>query len=275
MVSYWSSSWKRIEFQISSRGGNTSITSAFSTALSATNWTMRRVFPSSAATPRTPPSTTTNGSRFSSPSKFAAFSFHFGVGHTCRSWFVSMKHLVKVKFVFFSDIDMAFIVDYAGKINTEKVFDKNKEKIDKLVEYMNDHFKFRRAHKMGYFSWITFNSAFPSVLYSITKLMFIANVILQVRLVCKFLSVDSWTWGFDVSVYSFSAHINLNFSSSKSLFTQLLEVPSFTLGLTKESSHPSLPTGVTTASSTSQFLSDASTSCKSRSPKWLATRRSA
>ncbi|EFO85364.1 CRE-INX-14 protein [Caenorhabditis remanei] len=95
-------------------------------------------------------------------------------------------------------IDMAFIVDYAGKINSEKTFDKTKEKVDRLVSYMHDHFKYRRAHKMGYFSWITFNSAFPSVLYSITKLFFITNVIVQINLVCKFLDVDSWTWGFDL-----------------------------------------------------------------------------
>ncbi|UMM12551.1 hypothetical protein L5515_001271 [Caenorhabditis briggsae] len=95
-------------------------------------------------------------------------------------------------------IDMAFIVDYAGKINSEKTFEKTKEKVDRLVAYMNDHFRYRRAHKMGYFSWITFNSAFPSVLYSLTKFFFIANVVVQVNLVCKFLDVDSWMWGFDL-----------------------------------------------------------------------------
>ncbi|CAA96618.1 Innexin-14 [Caenorhabditis elegans] len=95
-------------------------------------------------------------------------------------------------------IDMAFIVDYSGKINSEKTFEKTKEKVDRIVNYMHDHFKFRRAHKMGYLSWITFNSAFPSVLYSLTKLFFITNVIIQVNLVCKFLDVDSWTWGFDL-----------------------------------------------------------------------------
>uniref|UniRef100_A0A1I7ULZ7 Innexin n=3 Tax=Caenorhabditis tropicalis TaxID=1561998 RepID=A0A1I7ULZ7_9PELO len=95
-------------------------------------------------------------------------------------------------------IDMAFIVEYAGRINSEKTFEKTKEKVDRLVSYLHDHFKYRRAHKMGYFSWITFNSAFPSVLYSLTKLFFIANVIVQINLVCKFLDVDSWTWGFDL-----------------------------------------------------------------------------
>uniref|UniRef100_A0A8R1HV66 Innexin n=2 Tax=Caenorhabditis japonica TaxID=281687 RepID=A0A8R1HV66_CAEJA len=95
-------------------------------------------------------------------------------------------------------LDMAFIVEYAGRINKEKTFDEAKEKVDRIVAYMHDHFKFRRAHKMGYFAWITFNTAFPSVLYGITKFLFIANVILQVNLVCKFLDVDSWTWGFDL-----------------------------------------------------------------------------
>ncbi|CAP30981.2 Protein CBR-INX-14 [Caenorhabditis briggsae] len=111
-------------------------------------------------------------------------------------------------------IDMAFIVDYAGKINSEKTFEKTKEKVDRLVAYMNDHFRYRRAHKMGYFSWITFNSAFPSVLYSLTKFFFIANVVVQVNLVCKFLDVDSWMWGFDVrnsSKSSWSQHnVHLN-----------------------------------------------------------------
>ncbi|EGT45413.1 hypothetical protein CAEBREN_29915 [Caenorhabditis brenneri] len=95
-------------------------------------------------------------------------------------------------------IDMAFIVEYAGKINSEKTFEKTKEKVDRIVSYMHDHFKYRRAHKMGYFSWITFNSAFPSVLYTLTKLFFITNVIVQMKLIAKFLDVESWTWGFDL-----------------------------------------------------------------------------
>lgn len=113
---------------------------------------------------------------------------------------------------------MAFIVDYSGKINSEKTFEKTKEKVDRIVNYMHDHFKFRRAHKMGYLSWITFNSAFPSVLYSLTKLFFITNVIIQVNLVCKFLDVDSWTWGFDVSWASFWYKLNDTDNKSMSFF---------------------------------------------------------
>ncbi|CAI5438973.1 unnamed protein product [Caenorhabditis angaria] len=95
-------------------------------------------------------------------------------------------------------VDMAMIVEHTNDLIVEKDQEKHKNKLTSLVGYVNEYFKYRKLHKIGYLPCIFMHPAFASFLYIMTKFMFLANVIIQLKLVSVFLDFDSWTWGFEM-----------------------------------------------------------------------------
>ncbi|CAB3407482.1 unnamed protein product [Caenorhabditis bovis] len=126
------------------------------------------------------------------PFFFAVQVFCFVLPHWIWTWMQKLLYL-----------DMAMIVGYTHDLLSEKDMGAYKNKVTSLISYTYDHFKYRRLHKVGYFAFIFMHPAFACYLYIITKMLFLFNALLQLKIVSSFLGFKNWTWGFDI-IYQFS-----------------------------------------------------------------------